>query len=68
MNWLSNPYVIFMFITICMGGAAYILIGGLNKVTNAKPVKNDSRYENYIVVDGEVIYPEAVIDHIDIQA
>ena len=64
-----GPYIIFLFIIACMAGAAFIIIEGLNKATGAKPspIKN-VRYEHYIIVDGEVIYPEAVIDHIDTQA
>ena len=69
MNMFTNPTVgpvlTIIFIGCCLAGAVFIIMENWPKITIQKPVARTARYENYMVVDGEIIYPVAVVDHID---
>ena len=61
-----GPVLTFIFVICCASGAIFIIreawIENKKKEKSRMPV---SRYENYIIVDGEIIYPLAVVKHID---
>lgn len=65
----TGPVLTVIFIICCIAGAFFLIMEGWRD-NKKKPLMEvpPSRYENYIVIDGEVIYPIAVVDHIDEQA
>ena len=64
-----GPPLTVIFIICCLAGIVFLLIENWPKIhQQAQPKAQkvpDVRYEQYIVVDDEIIYPVAVVDHID---
>ena len=74
MNMFTDPTVgpvlTVIFIICCLGGAFFIAMEAWNE-NKKKPLMEmpPSRYENYMILeDGTILYPIAVVDHIDKQA
>jgi hypothetical protein len=67
-----GPIITVIFIICCLAGAFFIIWEAYNKnIPGQKKVHKapDVRYEQYIVVDDkEILYPVAVVDHIDTRA
>jgi len=63
---VTGPIMIVIVIIACLAAGVFLVMENWPK-PNTK-TKTTARYENYIIVDGEIIYPKAVIDHVDIKA
>lgn len=62
-----GPILTVIFIVCCLSGIVFILIENWPKITVEKPAKvPNARYESYMILeDGTILYPVAVVDHID---
>ena len=74
MNMFIDPHIgpvlTVIFIICCSAGAFFIIMEAWRD-NKKKPLMEmpPSRYESYIIMeDGTVLYPIAVVDHIDEQA
>ena len=70
MNMFTDPVIgpplVGLFIACCLAGIVFLITENWPK-PNTK-TKTTARYENYIIVDDEIIYPKAVVKHVDIKA
>lgn len=63
-----GPPLTVIFIICCLAGIVFLLMENWPKAQPKAQKVPDVRYEQYIVVDDEIIYPVAVVDHIDTKA
>lgn len=62
-----GPVLTVLFIICCLAGVVFLLMENWPK--NKVERKPDARYENYMILDdGTIVYPIAVVDHINIKA
>ena len=61
-----DPILTMIFIICCLAGIVLLLREGWIKSQTQVNRKPDVRYESYMVLeDGTILYPIAVVDHID---
>jgi len=72
MNMFTDPVIgpplTIIFIICCFAGAVFLVIENWPKKKQLIQKTKVTSYENYIIVDDEIIYPTAVVKHVDIQA
>jgi hypothetical protein len=62
-----GPVLTVIFIICCLAGAVFVILENWSKITIQKAIqKPNVRYESYMVLeDGTILYPVAIVDHID---
>ena len=61
-----GPPLTVVFIICCLAGIVFLLIENWPKSKPKAQKAPDVRYESYMVLeDGTILYPIAVVDHID---
>ena len=65
-----GPVLTIIFIICCLAGVVFVILENWSKITIQKPIqKPNVRYESYMVLeDGTILYPVAIVDHIDKKA